>query len=117
MIKSDFDPRKPLQCVTYARMSDENQQNARSPQQQRDTITGTLRRCGYSWPLLTDYQDSGIKGRYQRKRPGLQRLLRDIRSGTLAVDAILVDTYERFGRLEQLQVLRTELYQKHGVLI
>ena len=44
-------------------------------------------------------------------------MLREIRTGTIKIDAILVDTFERFGRADELAALRQELYQQHGVLI
>src|SRR5207249_481929 len=85
--------------------------------QQFATIEETLRRHGFPWVHVRDDRDDGIKGRYNRKRPGFQRMLRDIRTGALEVDFILVDTLERFGRLDELQALRAELRHKHGVLV
>jgi DNA invertase Pin-like site-specific DNA recombinase len=97
-------------------MSDDSQ-NDRSPQQQRDNIDERRRRLGRPWVIVRDYEDAGIKGRLTRKRPGLQSMLRDIRSGAIVVDAILVDKYERFGRLDEMQKIRDELYRKHGVVV
>src|SRR5206468_1023802 len=51
------------------------------------------------------------------KRPDFQRMLREIRTEAIHVDAILVDTFERFGRAEELATLRRELYKQHGVLV
>jgi DNA invertase Pin-like site-specific DNA recombinase len=116
MLKRKFDPLKPLPVVTYARMSSDDQ-NPRSPQQQRDTIEATIQRLGYPWKICKSYVDKGISGCYLSKRPGFQRMLSDIRTGTVKIDAILVDTFERFGRAEELAGLRQELQQKHGVLI
>jgi DNA invertase Pin-like site-specific DNA recombinase len=107
---------KPLQAVLYLRMSSDAQ-NPRSPQQQRDTIEVTLRRLGYPWVIGKAYTDEAISGRYMRRRTGFQEMLRDIRTGAVQVDAILVDTFERFGRADELAALRQELYQQHGVLI
>ncbi len=44
-------------------------------------------------------------------------MLQAIRSGAVAVDLILVDTLERFGRSEDLPVIRKELREQHGVLV
>ena len=49
--------------------------------------------------------------------PGLPRMLRDIRTGALMVDLILVDCLERFGRVDELPTIRKELFEKHGVLL
>jgi DNA invertase Pin-like site-specific DNA recombinase len=116
MLKRRFDPLKPLVVILYLRMSSDDQ-NPRSPQQQRDTIEAALRRLGYPWTILRAYVDEGISGRYLRRRPGFQNMLRDIRTGAVTADAILVDTFERFGRADELAALRQELYQHHGVLI
>jgi DNA invertase Pin-like site-specific DNA recombinase len=107
---------KPLQAVLYLRMSSDDQ-NPRSPQQQRDTIEATLRRMGYPWIIGNAYVDEAVSGRYLRRRTGFQQMLRDIRTGKVAADVILVDTFERFGRADELSALRQELHQHHGVLI
>ena len=44
-------------------------------------------------------------------------MLIDIKNGTIAVDLILVDTLERFGRVDELQAIRKTLYDKYGVLV
>ena len=116
MLKNKFDPQAKMRFVRYGRMSSDKQ-NPRSPEQQFITIDETLRRLGYPWLHVADYRDDSISGRYFRKRPGLQKLLAEIRSGRLQVDAILVDTYERFGRDEQFKTLRRTLFQKYGVLL
>lgn len=116
MLKRQFDPRKLLLVILYLRMSSD-EQNPRSPQQQRDTIEATIKRLGYPWSVLGIYSDEAISGRYLRKRPGFQRMLRDIRTGKVKADAILVDTFERFGRADELAALRQELYRHHGVLV
>ncbi len=116
MLKRRFDPAKPLRVTLYLRMSSDDQ-NPRSPHQQRDTIETTLKRLGYPWVITKAYVDEGISGRYLLRRPSFQNMLRDIRTGTAKVDAILVDTFERFGRADDLATLRHELYQLHGVLI
>ncbi|MFH1922068.1 MAG: recombinase zinc beta ribbon domain-containing protein, partial [Planctomycetota bacterium] len=48
---------------------------------------------------------------------GFRKMLDDIRSGLLKIDVILVDTIERFARLEDLPAIRDELRKKYGVLI
>jgi DNA invertase Pin-like site-specific DNA recombinase len=116
MLKRRFDPMKPLLVVLYLRMSSD-EQNPRSPQQQHDTIEATLRRLGYPWTIVKVYADEAISGRYLRRRRGFQQMLRDVRTGAVKADAILVDTFERFGRADELAALRQELYQHHGVLI
>jgi site-specific DNA recombinase len=116
MLKRRFDPMKPLLVVLYLRMSSDDQ-NPRSPQQQRDTIEAILRRLGYPWNVVRVYVDEGVSGRYIRRRPGFQNMLRDIRTRAVKADAILVDTFERFGRADELTALRQELHQHHGVLL
>ncbi len=116
MLHRTFDPRKPFRVVLYLRVST-TMQNPRSPDQQRDTIEATIKRLGYPWVIVTVYVDAGISGRYVGKRPEFQRMLRDIRTRAIPVDAILVDTFERFGRAEELAGLRQELHRHHGVVV
>jgi DNA invertase Pin-like site-specific DNA recombinase len=116
MINTSFDPSRPYRYVRYARMSSD-QQNPRSPEQQFQTIDDTLKRCGYRWNHVKDYRDDAKSGKYIRKRPSFQEMLLEIRSDTLKVDLIVVDTLERFGRMEELDTIRRELRNKCGVLI
>jgi DNA invertase Pin-like site-specific DNA recombinase len=116
MLKTTFDAQKPYRFVSYGRMSSD-QQNPRSPDQQFDTIKSTLQRSGYPWIQCGDYRDDGISGRYVSKRPGFQKMLEDIKTGRITADLILVDTLERFGRMEELPELRRSLQNKHGILV
>jgi DNA invertase Pin-like site-specific DNA recombinase len=116
MLRRRFDPKKPLRVVFYLRVSSDGQ-NPRSPQQQQDNIEAAIRRLGCPWIFVATYKDEAISGRLIRRRPGFIEMLRDIRTGKVTIDAILVDTYERFGRSDELATLRQELYRRHGVLV
>jgi DNA invertase Pin-like site-specific DNA recombinase len=116
MIERKYDPTKPYRYVKYGRMSDP-QQNNRSPDQQFATIGETIARNQFPWRHLKTYRDDGISGRYRRKRPGLQQMLRDIQAGIVKPDLIIVDTYERFGRAEEFDEIRRKLKNDYGVLI
>lgn len=102
--------------VIYLRMSDEKQ-NQRSPDQQEYEINQTLKRLGLTWIVVKVYRDEYKSGRYERKRSGYMQMMHDIKSGLMKVDLILVDTAERFGRLDNFQAIRDDLQKKHGVLI
>lgn len=114
-MKRHFDPAKPYRYLRYARMSTDRQ-NPRSPEQQFDSIERTLTSCGYPWVHVADYRDDGVSGRYVRSRPGLQQMLRRIRDSR-DVDLILVDTFNRFGRAEEVADIRRDLQTRDGVLV
>lgn len=116
MLRRNFDISLPYRVALYLRMSTELQ-NKRSPEQQEAEIKKRLKALGYNWIIVAVYRDDAISGRYLRKRHGYQRMMHDIKSGTLAVDLILVDTIERFGRVEELPTIRKELFERHGVLV
>ncbi len=116
MIAVKFDPKLPLRFVRYLRMSTE-MQNARSPDQQLDEINRQLQRTGYPWVHVADFRDDAISGRLMRKRPDFTRMIEGIKTGSLQVDVIAVDTIERLGRMNELQALRYELQVKYGVLV
>jgi DNA invertase Pin-like site-specific DNA recombinase len=116
MLRRTFDPNKPFRYVRYGRMSDD-EQNPRSPDQQFETIEQLRKRMGYPWMHVRDYRDDAVTGRLIRKRRGFQEMLQAIRTGMLGVDLILIDTYERFGRADELAAIRGELYNTYGVLI
>ena len=116
MLRRTFDPRKPHRYLRYGRMSDP-QQNARSPEQQFDTVDSVVKRLGHPWIHVRDYRDDGISGRYLKKRTGYQQMLSDIKTGVVQVDLILVDTAERLGRVDELTAIRKDLYNRYGVLV
>lgn len=116
MIERKFDPDLPYRYATYSRMSTKKQ-NERSTTQQRDNIEGERQRQNRPWVKVKDYEDKGKSGRLTRKRPGLQQLLRDIRSGTIKIDLLILDTFDRLGRNNELLGIQRELYEEYGVLI
>ncbi len=116
MLERKYDPTLPYRYACYGRMSDPRQ-NKRSPDQQFNTIEETRQRCGYPWQRVVTYRDDGISGRKVRKRPGLQKMLRDIEVGLVRIDLIVVDTYERLGRAEEIGSLRHKLLTDHGILV
>ena len=111
-----FDPYLPHPFTRYGRMSDDAQ-NPRSPEQQFDTIESTRQRLNYPWVHTVDYRDDAITGRFVRRRPGFSRMLADIKTGKLQVDIIAVDTFERFGRADELAEIRRKLFNRHGVML
>ena len=116
MLTRNFEPHQPHTYVRYARMSTE-MQNPRSPEQQFDNIDLVLRRAGYTWSHARDYRDDAISGRFVAKRPGLQEMLTDLKSGRVKADLILVDTYERLGRAEEIDTIRKQLQSRHKILV
>lgn len=117
MINRNLDFSKPLRYVRYARMSTE-QQNPESPEQQFDEIDRTRLRLGFhQWVHVRDFRDDGMSGRYMKKRPGVSQLLNEVETDLLRIDAILVDTLERFGRVSQLTAIRHNLWKRHAVVI
>jgi DNA invertase Pin-like site-specific DNA recombinase len=116
MFKSSFDHSKQYRYVRYGRMSSEKQ-NPRSPDQQFDEIDRRIKLCGHRWIHVRDYRDDGKSGRFVSNRPDFCKMLEQIKTGEFEVDLILVDTLERFGRMEGLDVLRRELHLKYGTIV
>lgn len=116
MLKRFFDPSQSYRVVLYVRMSSDRQ-NPRSPEQQIQEIQRRLHSLGYNWIVVKVYRDDGISGRLLRKRAGYQLMLRELKTGVVAADLILVDTIERFGRIDELPTIRKELDERHGILV
>lgn len=116
MLSSQYNPTRPYRFVRYGRMSNE-EQNPRSPDQQFETIYRTIERLGYSWIHVRDFRDDGVSGKLLRKRFAFQALLQAIKSGAIEIDLIIVDTYERLGRAEEIAAIRRDLAVNYGVLI
>ena len=116
MLNNVFDPKKNYRAVIYARMSSDRQ-NPRSPDQQVEEILRRITNLGYTWTVGKVYRDDGISGKYVRKRPDYQNMLRELQTETISADLILVDTLERLGRVEELPTIRKELFERTGVLV
>lgn len=116
MLNHKFDPHRPYRIVLYLRMSSD-QQNPRSPDQQEAEIKRRMKAAGYHWTVVKIYRDEGISGRLLRKRKAYQRMMRDLKTGAVVADLIVVDMLERFGRLDELPAIRKELFEQHGILI
>src|SRR4051812_43500870 len=107
-----FDLKIHYRVVLYLRMSSELQ-NKRSLEQQRAEIERLIKSLGCDWNIVAVYRDEAKSGRLLRHRHDYHRMLRAIRTGELGVDLILVDTLERFGRVEELPAIRKQLYEEH----
>lgn len=116
MLKTAFDPRRAYRVVIYARMSSAKQ-NHRSPDQQVAEIKRRLKTLGLRWVIVKVYRDDAKSGRYLRTRPGYQQMMREIKTGVVAADLILVDTKQRFGRVKELPTIRHDLQVNHGILV
>ena len=116
MLKREFDYKKLYRVVIYCRMSDDRQ-NPRSPDQQIEEIKRRLKSLGYNWTIVKIYRDDGITGRLLRKRTAFQAMLRELKTGLVIADLILVDTLERFGRVDEIPMMRKQLFERHGILV
>lgn len=116
MIEQKFDPQLPYRFVAYARMSSDTQ-NPRSPDQQFDTIHATIKRQGYPWVGVGTYRDDGVSGKLLWRRQGFREMIEGIRNGSIKADLIVVDTFERLGRSDELTDIRRQLATRYGVLV
>lgn len=116
MFSSKLIHSEPHKAVEYLRMSSKSQ-NPRSPDQQSNEIERRFTGLGYPWQVIKKYRDDAISGRYVTKRPAFQEMLRDLKSGTVKASLILVDTFERFGRVEEAARIRQELLLEYGIYV
>ena len=116
MLKHKFDHTQPIDVALYLRMSSDKQ-NPKSPEQQQERIENIINNRDLPWRNVAVYQDDAISGKFARNRPEFMKMMNDISSGAINVSAILVDTIERFGRMEDLESRRRQLYNRHRVRI
>ncbi len=110
MRKDQINFLKPLRFVMYARVSSDKQ-NPRSPDQQFENILKKVKALQRPWICVGQYRDDGISGRHTDRRPSFQRMQRDLKSGKVRADLILVDTFERLSRSEDGMIFRWQLEQ------
>ena len=96
MSKNPTEDRNEVRVALYLRTS-ADAENLGGLERQADNIMSAVARGDRPWAVAATYADRGVAGRLVRKQAALRRMLADIR-GRVVVDAILVDTYERFGR-------------------
>ena len=116
MLKQKFCYIQFRNVVVYLRMSSENQSKS-SPDQQLRSIRKCIKDAGLPWRIVKVYRDDAISGKTARNRPQFMQMLRDIKSGAVSATAILVDTIERFGRMDDLDKYRRDLRHRHGVYV
>ena len=116
MLKQKFDYTLFRNVIVYLRMSSENQSKS-SPDQQLRSIRKRIKDAGLSWRIVKVYRDDAISGKTAHNRPQFLQMLRDIKSGAVCTTVILVDTIERFGRMDDLDKYRRDLRHHHGVYV
>lgn len=116
MIERVFEYNKPYRWIAYGRMSGETQ-NPRSPDQQFNEIQREITAQRLPWRTIKTYRDDAISGRYMLKRPGLQLMLREIRTRAVEAELLLLDTQMRLGRVDEVRDIRKELYRCYGMHI
>src|SRR6266849_8830672 len=103
-------------CAIYTRKSSEEglEQEFNSLQAQREACAAFIKsQQGEGWRLLKiDYDDGGISGGTM-ERPGLQRLLEDIRHGL--VDVVVVYKVDRLTRSLADFAKMVEVFDAQGV--
>ena len=115
MLIDRFDRNKNYRVVIYARMSTK-MQNERSPDQQIERIKELIHRLQLPWEVVAIYRDDGISGRSSRKRLDFQQMLKDLKSGKVQAELILVDSFERFSRADNNHEIRSKL-ARQGIKI
>ena len=116
MLKFRFNPDNPFTYFRYGRMSSDRQ-NPSSPDRQFKEIERVRAQCNYPWRVIGTYRDDALTGKKLLRRPGLQLMLNDIKSRKKKPDLILIDNFERFGRIEEMESLARNLFRKFGILI
>src|ERR1044071_784089 len=85
-----------LQAAQYVRMSTELQRY--STQNQAAAIAAYAQQRNLT--IVRTYVDEGKSGLRINRRPGLQELLRDVQSGHVTFDDVLVYDVSRWGRFQ-----------------
>jgi DNA invertase Pin-like site-specific DNA recombinase len=105
-----------LRCAIYTRVSSDAglEQEFNSLDNQREAAEAHIRAQQFEgWSLLdTPYDDGGFSGG-SMERPGLQRLLEDVRAGL--IDIIVVYKVDRLTRSLADFAKLVELFDAHGV--
>lgn len=102
-----------LQVAAYIRVSTEDQAESGLGMEAQRTRCKAM--CEVkAWPEPTFYVDDGISGTKDvDKRPGLQKLVDDIKAGK--VNAVVIPSLDRLGRRMHIIINLLDAFNKHGV--
>jgi len=104
------DPKRKTRVAAYARVSTSEQEKRHTIQIQVEELTQTIKERG--WELVDRYVDNGYSGTLQ-ERPGIDRLLAEIKEKT--IDVVLVTEPDRLARIFVLQKLfESEIEEKNA---
>lgn len=105
----------PIACAAlYLRVStdDQTRNYGLDVQRQRCTAMATVK----GWQLAGEYTDEGVSGtKSAADRPGLARLMEDVRAGT--IDAVIVLALDRLGRKTRLVLELVEEFVAAGAVL
>jgi site-specific DNA recombinase len=108
--------KKPQRCAIYTRVSTENglEQEFNSLHAQREAAQAYIKSQGHEgWKLIRDHYDDGGFSGGSLDRPGLQKLLADIRERR--IDIVVVYKVDRLTRSLTDFAKLVELFDAHGV--
>ena len=108
--------KKPQRCAIYTRVSTENglEQEFNSLHAQREAAQAYIKSQAHEgWKLIRDHYDDGGFSGGSLDRPGLQKLLADIRERR--IDIVVVYKVDRLTRSLTDFAKLVELFDAHGV--
>ena len=105
---------KVLNAATYPRVSTMRQvQEGFSLEAQRENLSYFAR--GQGWNVVGDYGDEGISAKNVEDRPGVKRLIADIKNGK--VDVVVLYKFDRLTRDARDTEDFIELIQNYNILV
>jgi site-specific DNA recombinase len=110
--------KKPQRCAVYTRVSTENglEQKFNSLHAQREAAQAYIKSQAHEgWKLIRDHYDDGGFSGGSLDRPGLQKLLADIRERR--IDIVVVYKIDRLPRSVTDFAKLVELFDAHGVAL
>lgn len=103
----------PRQAGLYLRISKDRTGEGLAVDRQRDSGISLIEQRG--WSLAQEYTDNDITASGRKKRPGFERMLRDIEAGS--IDVVVSLSLDRLSRNRREQLHLVETCQEHNILI
>ena len=102
-----------MDVVVYTRISLDRFGDASAVERQREDALKLVELRG--WNLIAEYQDNDISAAGKKDRPGFNRLIESINTGT--VDAVVAWSFDRLARNRRDELLLIEACQSHSVTL
>lgn len=104
----------PINVITYLRVSTKHEEQLAAHENQRYSSQQILKEHP-NWTLVGTYEDKGVTGTSDIKRPGFMKMVEDVRCGNVKAELLFVRDISRFSRNQSISDKYISLLKEYNV--